>query len=322
MMRVIVCGTGPFAVPMFQGLLDSSYQIVALVTRPIGDPGQRRKSAANPMRDLAESRKMIVHDFADINAAESVQQLHDYQADLLVVCDYGQILSNECLAAARLGGINLHASLLPRYRGSAPIHWAIYRGETLTGVSVIHMSHRLDGGPILVQREFPIDPNDTTATLEPKLAELGVPAVGAAINMLELWDGLSPLGVPQDPALVTRARRLQKSDAALRWSRTAQQLHQQVRAFDPWPGTWGDLLRGDGSTLRLLIRKTAAVSTPESASQPGQLIELTSNQLTVQTGAGGLSLLEVQPVGKKPQRIDEFLRGYRLTRNDAFAGGP
>jgi methionyl-tRNA formyltransferase len=270
------------------------------------------------MRDTAAAHQLPIWDFADINSQEAIGVLRELAADLLVVCDYGQILSDECLATTRLGGINLHASLLPKYRGSAPIHWAIYRGETTTGVSVIHMSSRLDGGPILVRKEHPIGNQETTATLEPVLAELGVTAVADAIALLQCWDGVSALGEPQDPALVTRARRLNKSDGVLRWSRTARQLHNQIRAFDPWPGTWGELLRGDGSQLRLLIRKAEVVPGDRDSQLPGTLRDLTPHQLVVQTGSGGLSLLEVQPVGKKAQPIAEFLRGYRITTADSF----
>ncbi len=319
MMRIVVCGTGPFAVPTFQWLLQSNHQVLALVTRPIADAGQRRKSSANPMREVGESAGLPIHEFADINSAEARNQLLAYAADLLVVCDYGQILSDECLQTTRLGGINLHASLLPRYRGSAPIHWAIYRGEKRTGVSVIHMSSRLDGGPILVQHDVAIQPDDTTATLEPALAILGVAAVQHAIEALEAWDGVSPLGTAQDPNLVTRARRLKKTDGALRWSRTARQLHNQVRAFDPWPGTWGELLRGDDTNLRVIIRKTEVVAGDDPELKPGQIAILSPDRLVIQTGSGGLRLLEVQPVGKKPMAITDFLRGYRLTHNDTFA---
>lgn len=318
MMRIVVCGTGPFAVPTFQWLLRSEHQVVALVTRPIVDAGQRRKSAANPMREVGQAVGLPIYEFPDINAPDARDVLASYDADLLVVCDYGQILSDESLQTARRGGINLHASLLPRYRGSAPIHWAIYRGEKTTGVSVIHMSSRLDGGPILTQRAVVIEPNATTATLEPALAELGVEAVQNAIELLETWDGTTLLGTVQNPNLVTRARRLQKSDGAMRWSRTAQQLHNQVRAFDPWPGTWGELLRGDDTQLRILIRKTEVVPLAAASVAIGQIAELAKDRLVIQTGAGGLQLLEVQPVGKKSLPIADFLRGYRLTQNDAF----
>ncbi|MFM7740554.1 MAG: methionyl-tRNA formyltransferase, partial [Planctomycetota bacterium] len=186
-MRIVMFGTGPFAVPTFEQLLKSpTDEVVALVTRPVDPSGQRRKSSANPTRDSAlahnasgvrasEVRASGVRSAAlpilvplDANAAEFVAALRELKPDLLVVCDYGQILSNECLSTAPLGGINLHGSLLPKYRGAAPIHWAIYKGETTTGISVIHMTGKLDGGPILTRAAMAIAADDTTESIEPR----------------------------------------------------------------------------------------------------------------------------------------------------------
>ena len=148
-MRIVLFGTGPFAVPSFETLIDSSHEVVALVTRPIANSGKRRKTAENPTRDLGVARDLPILDPIDINTQDSVDQLKSLNADLFVVCDYGQILSRDALGSAKLGGINLHGSLLPKYRGAAPIHWAIYNGDKETGVTIIHMTPRLDGGPCL-----------------------------------------------------------------------------------------------------------------------------------------------------------------------------
>jgi methionyl-tRNA formyltransferase len=317
-LRIVACGTGPFAVPSFQALLESPHEVVALVTRPIGDPGQRRKQSANPMRDAALDRGIPVFEPADINAPESVDLVRSLRPELLVVCDYGQILSRDCLAAAPLGGINLHGSLLPRYRGAAPVAWAIWRGETVTGVSVIHMTGQLDGGPVLTSASLAIGPDETCAELEPRLAQLGVAPVIDAIETLERWDRVSPLGSPQDPALTTRARRLRKDDAIIRWDRSAKKVHNQVRALQPWPGTWTAWLRpGQVEPLRLIVLRTSIVPSRNAGSGDGELPAAPSgtilcaegNQLLVQTGLGALSLLEVQPAGKKPMPVADFLRG-------------
>src|SRR6187399_3108546 len=148
-MKLVVLGTGPFAVPMFQSLLDSPHQVAALITRPTPPARGREKAPLNPMRDLATSRGLRIHAPESINSGEGAALLAGLKADLLVVCDYGQILSREVLALAPLGGINLHASLLPKYRGAAPIQWSLLNGDRETGVTVIHMTPRLDGGPIL-----------------------------------------------------------------------------------------------------------------------------------------------------------------------------
>lgn len=338
-MKIVMFGTGPFAVPTLTALLHSTHTVQGLVTRPIEDAGQRRKSSANPMRDLAESRKLPIFDPLDVNAPESIARLKEFQADLFVVCDYGQILSDECLASARLGGINLHGSLLPKFRGAAPIQWAVYRGETHTGVSVILMTRRLDGGPVINSATLPIGPNDTAASLEPPLAALGAQAVLESLNLLASWDGQSSLGFLQDPALVSSARRLRKDDGLIRWTRSAQQIERQIRAFTPWPGAYTFWHRPQGEPLRLIINRAtvfeesqtsseapALTDTPtptqpteklsETAStgtEPGRIHLVEFNRLVVETGDGLLSLLEVQPAGKKTMPIDAFLRGYPLT---------
>ena len=176
-MNIVVFGTGPFAVPTFEKLLSSDHNVLAVVTRPIADSGKRRKSAENPVRDLAEKSNLTVLDPASANDAAVVQQLRDLNADLFFVCDYGQILSRDCLSASKLGGINLHGSLLPKYRGAAPINWAIYHGEQETGVTVIHMTPKLDGGPALSFAKTDIGANETTEDLEPRLSQIGVGAV-------------------------------------------------------------------------------------------------------------------------------------------------
>src|SRR5438105_8162893 len=151
-MRLLVLGTGPFAVPMFRSLLESTHQVLALLTRPISISKGREKELANPMRQLAESRDVPVHAPASINSDEGKRLVAGLAPDLLVVCDYGEILAADVLSLVPLGGINLHASLLPKYRGAAPIQWALINGDSETGVSVIHMTPRLDGGPILATR--------------------------------------------------------------------------------------------------------------------------------------------------------------------------
>ncbi|MFN5708813.1 MAG: methionyl-tRNA formyltransferase [Planctomycetota bacterium] len=327
-MRIVMFGTGPFAVPTFTRLMRATAdQVVALVTRPIDDAGQRRKSAANPMRDAAQALSaaspagsaLPVLAPADANASEFVSELRALQPDLLVVCDFGQILSAECLATARWGGINLHGSLLPKYRGAAPIHWAIYKGETTTGVSVIHMTGKLDGGPVLTSASTPIDAEETTETLEPRLAKLGVVPVLEAIELLRHWDGRSPIGRTQDPSAATHARRLRKDDAVLKWKRTARQLANQIRAFQPWPGTYTLIPRDKGEPQRLIVLRAMAVdSESPTTATPGEVVHIAPNALHIATGSGLLALEQVQPAGKKPMPIDAFLRGNPVKLGERF----
>ena len=312
-MRIVLFGTGPFAVPSFEALIESSHEVVALVTRPIADSGKRRKTAENPSRDLGESRGLMILDPANINTPESVAQLVELDADLFVVCDYGQILSRDALGAAKLGGINLHGSLLPKYRGAAPIHWAIYNGDPVTGVTIIHMTARLDGGPCLTKAQTPIGPTETTEQIEPRLAQMGVQCVFDAIEMLEQWDGSSPIGELQDQSLATKAPRLNRSDARIDFSRSAIEIVNQIRAFQPWPGTFAlwtpPRTPPNKKEVRLIILEAEAIDADDATAAAGQVVVCDKTQWIVQTGAGQLSILTIQPAGKKPMPIADFLRG-------------
>ena len=317
-MRILMMGTGGFAVPTFHALLRSNHDILALVTRPPRPiHGRRRQRVApNPMRDVAEEHGLRVLMPESINDEEAVNEIIQFDADLHVVCDYGQILSKDALASARLGGINLHASLLPRYRGAAPINWALYNGEQETGVTVIHMTPRLDAGPNLIRRATPIAPDEDAVALEERLAQLGSDTVKDAVSLLEQWDGVSEIGERQDPELATKAPRLTKADGAVDWSRSAQQIYDQVRAMKPWPGTFTHW-QGPRRTMRLVLEQVSVVD-DESATgaQPGSVIDHESSRARIACGQGALDLEVVQPEGKKRMPIEDFLRGYPLSASD------
>ncbi len=321
-MKIILFGTGPFAVPSFQSLIESSHEVLALVTRPITDAGNRRKTAENPTRDLAEAHGLVVFDPPSCNDEPFVEKLSAFAADLFVVCDYGQILSRECLAAARLGGINLHGSLLPKYRGASPINWAIYHGDTQLGVTIIHMTARLDGGPCLAVASMHVTIEQSAADVEPLLAELGIAPVHRAIEILEQWDGESLIGEIQDQKRATKAPRLTKTDGQIDWSRSAREIVNQIRAFQPWPGTYthwqAEHLK---QPLRLIVHSATAIETSESGLpnlRPGQVAICDKDRLLIQTGDGYLSIKLLQPAGKRVMPIEEFLRGHRPSIDDRF----
>lgn len=316
-MRLILMGTGPFAVPTFDWLARSPHEISVVVTRPVPDKPGRRKGAANPVLDAFTTRGIPILSPPDVNDSKVIAQLRQLAPDLLVVCDYGQILSRECLTVARLGGVNLHGSLLPKYRGAAPVNWAIWNGDAETGVTVIHMSPRLDSGPCLVQRSTPIAPDEDAVQLESRLAELGVAAVSEALAMLESWDGHTPLGVVQDPAHATQAPRLKKSDGNVDWAESAVRICNQVRALRPWPGTFTSWPRAKGP-LRLILQKVSVASGHSELppAEPGCIVESSEDRLVVATGDGFLALHEVQPAGKRVLTIREFLRGYPAAPGD------
>lgn len=312
-------GTGPFAVPTFEWLIDSGHTLCALFTRPVpAAKGRRRKLPVNPMREAGAAAGIETLDPADVNSEAAREQVASFESDLLVVCDYGQILSPQTLATSRLGGINLHGSLLPKYRGAAPVNWAIYHGERETGVTVIHMTPKLDGGPCLTRVATPINPDETAVELEERLAKLGVAAVADAMKQLEAWDGHSTIGELQDPALATKAPRLKKEDGRVDWSRSAEQIRNQVRAFKPWPGTYFDWDRGKGPPLRMILDDVSVVQESSGDHAPGTVVSADKNHVWVATGDHLLSLERVQPAGKKPMGIDEFLRGHTVQASDKF----
>ncbi len=318
-MRLLMMGTGPFAVPAFASLLDSEHEVVALVARPVPPPKGRVKLPLAPMRDLAAQRGVRILEPDDINAEDSCRALAALDFQLLVACDYGQILKAGTLAISPLGGINLHASLLPKYRGAAPINWAIFHGDTETGVSVIHMTARLDSGPCLVQRRTAIGPDEDAVELERRLSELGVAAVQEALGQIERWDGQSPLGTPQNPAAVTKAPRLKKTDGEVDWTRSAQQIANQVRALKPWPGTFSTWRRPQGEPLRLILDHVSVAADTDRTGQPGDVVLAGKSRLLIATGGGLLSLDRVQPAGKRAMAVDEFLRGHGVTVGDRFS---
>jgi len=318
-MRILVLGTGPFAVPMFQSLLDSPHEVAALVTRPTSEAKGREKTARNPMRDVAVSRGLMVHAPASINTEEGMQIIAESRPDLLVVCDYGQILAADVLALVPLGGINLHASLLPKYRGAAPIQWALLNGEIETGVSVIHMTPRLDAGPILAVRTTPIGADETHPELEHRLAHLGIEAVHEAIDLLAHWDRIRPLGALQDKQQATKAPRLKKEHGAIDWSRSTEQIRNQVRALKPWPGTYTFWQRTAHEPLRLVIDEVQVINS--MTGPPGKVLVSDGQRLIVAAGQEGLSILALQPAGKRVMPVADFLRGYPVREGDNFSDG-
>lgn len=312
-LRIVVMGTGPFAVPLFRALCDTPHAVLALVTQPARAARGGRAPPPSPMRAVAEERGLPILDPESVNTDAARAALAELRPDLFVVADYGQILAPETLAVARLGGINLHGSLLPKYRGAAPINWALWHGDAETGVTVIHMTPRVDAGPTIAQARTPIDPEEDAVALEQRLAELGAPLVRATVDRL----AAGPVDrLPQDASQACGARRLRKSDGELDWSRPALALKNQIRALAPWPRASTNWRRGDAEPLRLIVGRAAVV--PGVEGRPGTALTVAKNELVIATGLGGLSLLEVQPAGKRMLAIGEFLRGYGIHIGDTF----
>ena len=312
-MRLVMMGTGPFAVPTFQSLIESHHAVVAVVVGALKNQGPR-PATTSPMREAAALYGMSIFDPEDVNAPPSLERIGQFEADLLVVCDYGQILSTATLAKARLGGINLHASLLPKYRGAAPINWALMHGDQETGVSVIHMTPRIDAGPVIAQGSTPIDADETAVELEARLAQIGAWLIRRAIDSLESG---TLEALPQNPVLASKAPRLKKTDGAIDWKRPALAIKNQIRALEPWPKTYTCWHRPGGPPLRL-IAGPANVVPGDAKAPPGRVLEACHDRLLIATPQQAVQLTGVQPAGKRMLPIAEFLRGYHVLPGECF----
>ncbi len=313
-MRLLMVGTGPFAVPTFLELLETHHEIEALVTAPPRPVKGKHLPPVSPMVLAAQERGLPIYAPELINSPESQTVIAGYDVDLLVVCDYGQILSAQTLARARLGGVNLHAALLPKYRGAAPINWAIYNGEKKTGVTVIHMVPQVDAGPCIAQTTIDIDPEEDAVELEKRLAVLGAWLTRRTIDAMESGR-LEAL--PQNPALASKAPRLKKTDGGIDWTRPALAIKNQIRAMEPWPKTHTYWRANEKNSLRLILGPVRVEDTMTSAS-PGTIVEAAGNRLVIAAGQGVVVVQTVQPSGKRVMEVEEFLRGYRLQRGDVL----
>jgi methionyl-tRNA formyltransferase len=322
-MKIVMMGTGSFAEPTFQKLLESPHEVVGLVTQPDRAAGKERGStrqAGQPMKTLAIERGMPVLQPERINTPEGVEALKSLGPDLLVVAAYGQILSKEILGVAPLGGINVHASLLPKYRGAAPINWAIYHGETQSGVTIIRMSIALDAGEMLAQEAVDILPDETAGELEARLGPLGA---RLAIDIVDKLAQGPVQGRPQDKNQVTKAPKLTKEHGLIDWSRPGIAVCNQIRAMQPWPTAYTYLHRQGAEPLRLILQR-AVVTTerPAIAALPGAVAkDDAGNKLWARCGDGvWIEIAELQPAGKRRMAAQEFLRGNPIPSDARFGG--
>jgi methionyl-tRNA formyltransferase len=317
-MRIVILATGAFAVPTIEWLVVSGHRLLGLVSRPAPlRRHSRTRASDSPAVVAAGVANIPVVTPPSVNDPEFGQELSAWQADLFFVCDYGEILSARTLSLTRLGGINLHGSLLPAYRGAAPVAWAILEGQRETGVTVIHMTPRLDAGPILSQAHLTIEPDDDAVSLEHRLGQLGVGTAREAIDLLQVWDGKSPIGRPQDASLASKAPRLHRGQGEIDWNRSATEIFNQVRALQPWPGAFTHCRSAAGDRLKLQIIRTA-LREPSAAtpSLPGTILRDPQGGMSVMTGSGPLQLTLVRPENRKAMSGSEFLRGYRLDDGD------
>ncbi|AEG32278.1 methionyl-tRNA formyltransferase [Thiomicrospira cyclica] len=302
--RILFAGTPEFSVAPLQALLDSEHDVVGVYTQPDRPAGRGRKLTPSPVKQLALVHQLPVEQPESLKTTDAQAILASYQADLMIVVAYGLLLPPAVLTTPKLGCLNIHASLLPRWRGAAPIQRAIAAGDAITGITIMQMDAGLDTGPMLYKAELSINTDDTAQTLHDKLAPLGADALLATLAHLP---NLTP--EVQDDVQACYAAKLTKAEAQLNWQQHAEELVRQIHAFNPWPMAFSLL---DEQPLRLLNAEVVTTHTEHMNDQPGEIIHLDKDGLYVACGQGQVRLTQVQPAGKKAMSAYDFAQARNL----------
>ena len=321
-MKLVFFGTSDFAIPSLKALIASRHKVLALMTQPDRKKGRSLKLSPPPAKVIAQENNIPVYQPQDASSRESVEYLKKLGADLFVVISFGQILKKEVLSIPKYYSINLHGSLLPKCRGAAPTNWAVINGEKASGVTIIKMNERMDEGDIITKREVEIEPVDTNITLSEKLSDAGAALLVETLGLVEA--GKAQL-TKQDDSAATYAPKLKKEDGIINWSEPAIKIHDKVRGLLPWPGAYTYY---DGKILKLLQTKLddkvihnnrAPLRVPYNILQdPGEVLYIGKEGISVQTGSGDLVIEYLQLEGKKEMDAASFVRGHRLETGYKF----
>jgi methionyl-tRNA formyltransferase len=305
-LRIVFAGTPDFAVPPLNALHAAGHELAAVYTQPDRPAGRGQTVTASPVKRCALQLGLVVEQPASLKSAEAIARLREQRADLMVVVAYGLILPQAVLDVPRLGCWNIHASLLPRWRGAAPIQRAILAGDASTGITVMQMDAGLDTGPMLLVRPTPIRPREHGGALHDRLSVLGAEAIVAAIDE---WQAGRLTPQPQPAAGATYATKLRKEEARIDWTQPAAGIDRLVRAFNPWPvaeTSW------DGRQLRIWAAEPEPLAAEHAAAAPGTVLESAAGRIVVATGDGALRLTQVQVAGRRAMSAAEFLNAHSL----------
>lgn len=303
-MRVIFMGTPDFSVGILEEIIKAGHEVVLAVTQPDKPKGRGNTVQFPPVKETALTHGIEVYQPTKIRDAECVEYLRKYHADIMIVAAFGQILSKEILDMPRYGCVNVHASLLPKYRGAAPIQWAVINGEKVSGVTTMRMDIGIDTGDMIEKVEVPLDKEETGGSLFDRLAEEG--AKLCVHTMSEIEAGRATY-TKQDESEATHTSMIKKQFGKIDWTKSAVEIERLVRGLNPWPSAYTSL---NGKTLKIW---RASVAEGGDTKKAGTIVSLTKDEIGVQTGDGILILKEVQLEGKKRMQADAFLRGYPLT---------
>lgn len=313
-LRLVMLGTGDFAVPAFSALYDTPHEVLALYTQPERTGQGHHRQADSRIKQVALAHGTPVLQPSSVNTPEALDELRKFNADVFVVAAYGQILSQALLDIPRLMPINVHASLLPKYRGAAPVAYAIWKGEMETGVCIIQVVPALDAGDVLGTVKTPIGSRETAGELEDRLAELAAPLTVRVLNEMESG---AVHRIPQDAALMTRAPKLRKEQGAIDWAKPTREIDCLVRAMQPWPKAFTFAHIAGKPPLRLLVLEVRSHAAGVTA-DPGTILQADKTGLLVQSDDGVLEIVRLQPDGKKAMSAADFLRGHALSPGDRF----
>ncbi len=304
-MRIVFMGTPDFSVPALEALVKGGHQVIAAVTQPDKPKGRGKAVLMTPVKEKALEMGIPVYQPVKVREPEFVKTLADLAPDVIVVVAFGQILPKSILEIPRYGCVNIHASLLPKYRGAAPIQWAVIDGEKETGVTTMFMNEGLDTGDMLEKEAVPLDPKETGGSLHDKLSAVGGRLILSTLKGLE--DGTLK-GTPQTDEGSCYAKMLKKSLGDIDWTMDGAAIERLIRGLNPWPSAYTSL---HGKTLKIW---DADVTDREYGVEPGTVAEVSKDQLIIQTGKGSLSVRSLQLEGKKRMDIQDFLRGYSLEK--------
>lgn len=303
-MKIVYMGTPDFSVGPLKALIEAGHEISLVVCQPDRPKGRSKEPAPCPVKECALEYGLKVFQPERIKRAEAVEELKKYPADVFVVAAFGQILSKEILDMPRFGCLNIHASLLPQYRGAAPIQYAVINGDEKSGVTIMQMDEGIDTGDILLQREVAIDADETGGSLFDKLSVLGSELIVDALSALEAGS-LSP--IKQDGSKATHVGMLSKEDGRINWFRSAQEIERLIRGTDPWPGAYTSL-----HSKVLKIWKAEVADAEEDKGTQGMVVGVDKDSFLVSCGRGVLRVKELQIEGKKRMSCADFLRGVRI----------
>jgi methionyl-tRNA formyltransferase len=303
--RVAFLGTPETAATCLRTLVQEKFDVVAVLTRPDSPKGRHLQLTPSPVKTAAVEANLPVLQFDRVSSPKSMERLRALDPDTIVVVAFGEILSDEFLKIPKTAIMNVHFSLLPKYRGAAPVHWALIRGEKETGVTVQHLAKKLDTGDIILQEKVGIAGEDTAQTLTQKLAKVGAELLVKALRQLEQGTALR---VPQEESQATYARKLTKDDGEIDWRLAAEEIVNQVRGMSPWPGAYTFVHEKD---RRKMLRVSKAKQVPEVTAKPGEVVQA-KETFVVAAGNGAVELLMVQLEGKKPMQARDFLRGHHI----------